>query len=496
MSSYILGIDQSTQGTKALLFDSEGRLICRYDRSHQQLINEKGWVEHNALEIYENTLQVVKELVEKSGIHKSEILAVGISNQRETAVAWDRKNGKPVFNAIVWQCSRGEEICKRIEHQGGAQLIRSKTGLPISPYFSAAKWAWILENIEEAKELEENGELCCGTMDSFLIYQLTHGKEFKTDYSNASRTQMFDIKKLCWDQEICSLFGISETCLAEVTDSNGYYGMTDFDGFLDQPIPIRGVMGDSHGALFGQGCLNNGMIKATYGTGSSVMMNIGADPVLSNSVVTSLAWGMDGTVSYVLEGNINYTGAVITWMKDDLGIISSPDETGNLAMEANEKDRTYLVPAFSGLGAPYWDSNASASVVGMTRMTKKAEFVKAGLESIAFQITDVIKTMEKESEIQIQELRVDGGPVKNSYLMQFQSDMANIPVYVPKVEELSGIGAAYMAGIGTGLYEKESLFKKIDYQIYSPVMSETEQNDRYQGWLSAVNKVLTNLSDL
>lgn len=491
MAKYVLGIDQSTQGTKALLFDEAGQLICRTDLPHRQIIDDKGWVEHDPLEIYRNTIQVVKDLIEKASVDKKDIQVLGISNQRETAVVWDRKTGEPVYNAIVWQCARGAAICEQIAAKGAEEMIRQHTGLQLSPYFSAAKIAWILQNIEGAKERAAKGELCCGTIDSWLVYKLTGGKEFRTDYSNASRTQMFNIGELKWDEEVCVQFGIPTVCLAEVTDSDGVYGETTFDGFLEQPIPIHGVLGDSHGALFGQGCLKKGMIKTTYGTGSSIMMNIGESPVYSKNVVTSLAWCMSGSVNYVLEGNINYTGAVITWLKDDLQLIQSPGETEALAESANPADTAYLVPAFSGLGAPYWDSDAKAVVYGMSRTTKKAELVRAGLESIAYQITDVVKAMEKDAGVPIAELRVDGGPTKNKYLMQFQSDMAEIPVQVPKAEELSGIGAAYAAGIAIGMYDIHTIFEGVERKKFVPAMEKEVRDKKYSGWKEAVLKALT-----
>ncbi len=491
MAEYVLGIDQSTQGTKALLFDGAGSLLGRADLPHRQMIDARGWVEHDPEEIYQNTIDVVKHLVEKTGIDKNDIRVMGISNQRETALVWDRLTGKPVYAAVVWQCARGASICEEIEGLGKADMIRGRTGLQLSPYFSAAKIAWILRNVDGVRERADRGELCCGTIDSWLVYKLTGKKEFRTDYSNASRTQMFHIGKLKWDEEICSLFKIPMSALAEVTDSNGYYGDTDLEGYLDHPIPIHGVLGDSHGALFGQGCLDKGMIKATYGTGSSVMMNIGGSPVYSDRVVTSLAWGMDGKVDYVLEGNINYTGAVITWLKDDLQLIQSPAETQALAEDANPLDETYLVPAFSGLSAPYWDSQARAVIYGMTRTTKRAELVKAALESIVYQITDVMTVMGQESGIPIEALRVDGGPTKNSYLMQFQSDMAQIPVQVPPMEELSGIGAAYAAGLGAGIYQKGQLFGKTERKEYRPAMAKELREKKYTGWKEAVSKVLS-----
>lgn len=490
MSRYVLGIDQSTQGTKALLFDGEGSLLCRNDLPHRQIIDEQGWVEHDLNEIYKNTVQVVKNLVEKSGIDKSELAAVGISNQRETAACWNKKTGQPVYNAIVWQCARGAPICERIEKQGCAQMVRERTGLQLSPYFSAAKLSWIFENVAGVREAAAAGEIAVGTIDSWLVYKLTGGRH-QTDYSNASRTQLFNIRTLCWDPELLELFGIHESCMAEVTDSDGDYGVTDFDGYLDRPIPIRGVLGDSHGALFGQGCLKKGMIKTTYGTGSSIMMNIGETPVFSDlGVVTSLAWSMGGKVNYVLEGNINYTGAVITWLKDDLKLISSPGETEALARAANKADHCYLVPAFSGLGAPYWDSQANAAISGMTRTTGKKEVVRAALDCIVYQITDVIRAMSQASGIQIGELRVDGGPTRNAYLMQFQSDMLDIPVRIPDSEELSGIGAAYAAGLSSGIYT-DAVFGRLKRISYQPNMEASVREKRYAGWRRAISMVRT-----
>lgn len=489
---YILGIDQSTQGTKGLLFDEQGELIERYDLPHEQIINHKGWVEHDPNEIIKNTILVVKGVVEKVGIVKQDILGVGISNQRETAMVWDRKTGEPVFNAIVWQCARGEKICNEIETKGYGEMIKKHTGLHLSPYFSAAKISWILKNSNELKGKSERNELCCGTMDSWLIYKLTKGKEFKTDYSNASRTQLFNIQTLSWDQEICALFGINPSCLAEVCDSNAYFGETDLEGYFDKSIPIHGVLGDSHGALYGQGCLAKGMIKSTYGTGSSVMMNIGNKPIFSkNGVVTSLAWGIDGQVNYVLEGNINYTGAVISWLQNDLKIIKSAEETEKLAELANLEDRTYLVPAFTGLGAPYWDSKATGIFTGMTRVTGQAEMIRAALDCIAYQIADIVKVMGNETGIPIQEVRADGGPTRNRYLMQFQSDMLGITVQVSKTEELSGIGAAYAAGIALNLYDKEKVFSQIRRTKYEKKMEDDKQLELYQGWRKAVQLALT-----
>ncbi len=487
--SYILGIDQSTQGTKALLFDDHGRIIGRSDITHKQMINELGWVEHDPVRIYDNTVAVVKALIEKLAINKSRIIGIGLTNQRETAVVWDRDSGLPVYNAIVWQCARGAAICKRLVPH--AAMIQSRTGLNLSPYFTAAKIAWILGNVEGAKDKSETGRLACGTMDSWLVYKLTGGKNFKTDYSNASRTQLFNITSLKWDDEICALFGISPACLAEVCDSDAYFGATDLEGYFDQPVPIYSVIGDSHGALFGQHCLERGMVKATYGTGSSVMMNIGEEPAFSKKgLVTSLAWGRKGKAEYVLEGNINYTGAVISWLKDDLGLIRDAAETQALAQAANPADKAFLVPAFSGLGAPYWKSDAAALLCGMTRTTGKAELVKAALDSIGYQIADIVNAMAEEAGLTIMELRGDGGPTRNGYLMQFQSDILNIPVRVPEEEELSAIGAAYMAGISMGFYNQQQVFADRKVTIFTPKMEDALRKERHRGWKSAIAMAL------
>lgn len=487
--TYIISIDQSTQGTKALLFDNKGKLQKRTDVAHRQIISENGWVSHDPEEIYRNTIRVVKDLVEESGIDRSMIKCLGISNQRETTLVWNKETGEPVTDAIVWQCSRAVEICERQSVKEQAQMIQEKTGLKLSPYFPAAKIAWILENTEDGRELSKKHGLCFGTIDTWLVYRLTGGKSYKTDYSNASRTQLFDIFSLKWDKKICELFGIEPEDLPEVCDSDSVFGMTDFEGFLEKSIPIHAVLGDSHGALFGQGCLNRGDIKATYGTGSSIMMNIGEKPVLSlHGVVTSLAWGMNGTVNYVLEGNINYTGAVISWLKDDVRLIDSPGETESLCGEAKQDDDLYLIPAFTGLGAPHWKSNARAMLTGITRTTGKAEIVRAGIECIAYQITDVVRAMEADSGEIVHGLRVDGGPTKNGYLMQFQSDILGSEVLVPEEEELSGIGAAYAAGIAMGIYDMD-IFKNMKCISWKPKLSKEIRDKKYSGWTEAVKRI-------
>ena len=486
---YILGIDQSTQGTKALLFNTQGKMIARADQSHRQLINKQGWVSHDPEEIFSNVLQVVKEVVQKAKIEKTQIVAVGISNQRETAMIWNRKNGEPLGLAVVWQCARGEKICQQLLKRNVGDQIKQVTGLPLSPYFSAAKFSWLLKNHAEAVQLMKDGHLGMGTMDSWLIYKLTKNSAYKTDYSNASRTQLFNIHTLCWDQKICDLFEIIPETLPEVCDSNACFGTTDFSGWLEAEIPIHAVMGDSHGALFGQHCQQAGMLKATYGTCSSVMMNTGSQPVFSKKgLVTSLAWCLDGKVSYVLEGNINYTGAVITWLKEQMQLIISSEETAKLAKDSNQYDKSYFVPAFSGLGAPYWDSEATAIFTGITRTTGKNEFIRAGLDAIAYQIGDIIRLMREEAGMPVLALRADGGPTKNEYLMQFQADILQTPVWVSAVEEISGLGVAYAAGLAAGIYQPEGIFNNRIFQEYTPHMEEEEQFEKYKGWQRAVEQ--------
>lgn len=454
-------------------------------------MTKKGWVEHDSDEIWRHLKDLIRDMLDKTEINGKAIKAVGISNQRETAMAWHRQTGKPVYRAIVWQCARGAAICEELRRKGLDSLIKNTTGLPLSPYFSAAKLAWILRRVEGAKELMDEGNLCMGTMDSWLVYCMTKGQVFRTDFSNASRTQLFDIGRLTWSDDVCRAFGIDRRALPEVTDSNGFYGKTDFDGILPEAIPIHAVFGDSHAALFGQACHHPGMAKATYGTGSSVMMNIGDKPVYSqHGLVTSLAWSLSGKATYVLEGNINYTGAAITWLKDDLQLIRSPEETMALAQAANPKDRSYFVPAFTGLGAPYWESQATGLYTGVTRVTGKKEMVRAVLDAIAYQINDVTTLMQKESGYKLPSLRVDGGPTKNAYLMQFQTDLIGCPVDVPEAAELSAIGAAYAAGLAVGLYDKDALFKDMKGISYEPAMAGDRRRELIGGWQKAISQTL------
>ncbi|MCC8101518.1 MAG: glycerol kinase [Clostridiales bacterium] len=514
---YIISVDQSTQGTKALLFDEEGKLLGREDLPHRQIVNDLGWVSHDPEEIYANTVQVVRRLLQSTRVAPEHVAALGISNQRETSLVWGKATGRPVADAVVWQCARATEVCDRVRAEwdkhvenktclDGAETIddrdtkqaqsldeqiRRKTGLTLSPYFPAAKLTWILENTEGAKEKAARHELCMGTIDTWLVWKMTDGAAYKTDYSNASRTQLFNIFDLKWDAEICSLFGIDPEDLPEVCDSDSLFGETDLEGTFPHPIPIHGVLGDSHGALFGQGCLEQGMIKATYGTGSSIMMNIGETSVLStHGVVTSLAWGMNGKVNYVLEGNINYTGAVISWLKDEVGLIASAGETEGISNAALKEDNLYFIPAFTGLGAPYWDSAATGLLTGITRTTGKKEIVRACVECIAYQIRDVVDAMCADAGMTLQELRVDGGPTKNQYLMQFTSDILDAKVLVPEAEELSGIGAAYAAGIGMGFYDNR-VFDRTRRKVYLSKMSEKMREKKIAGWKDAVRKTLS-----
>lgn len=482
---YIIGIDQSTQGTKAILVDQTGKMAGRSYRKHRQIINNRGWVSHDLEEIYQNVISVVRSVIEENKIHKEEVAAIGISNQRESTAAW-KKDGTPIGLSVVWQCDRAKNVTERLEKQISVKrMIEEKTGLPLSPYFPAAKMAWLIEN-----QIPKNEEqYCLGTMDAYLVYRLTDGACYATDVSNASRTQLFDLDRLTWDEEICGIFHICAERLPKVCDSNAQFGETTCGGYFDIPVPILSVMGDSHAALYSQGCHRKGMVKATYGTGSSVMMNTGEKRITSKSgLVSSVAWGSDGGVMYVLEGNINCAGAVISWLADDVGLIMSPEEAEPLAARANKQDKTVLVPAFTGLSAPYWDNDARALLTGMSRTTGKAEIVKAAVESIGFQITDILRAMERDSEISIAELRVDGGAIRNGYLMQFQSDMAEVAVKVPEKAEFSALGAAYMAGIKAGIYDPEQIFSQNCYTVYEPAMSSAWRQEKYKNWEQALKR--------
>lgn len=493
MNHYILAVDQSTQGTKGLLFDERGVLVCRADRPHRQLVNAQGWISHDLREIRANTLAVCRDVVAKAGVPKAALAAFAISNQRETTAAWDKATGEPVCDAIVWQCARAAALCE--QHESIAQDVLHRTGMNLSPYFPASKMQWLLENVPQAAALARQGRLALGTIDSWLLSFLCRGRPHKTDCSNASRTQLFDIRRLCWDEELCAAFGVPLDALPEVCMSDSLFGLTDLGGWLDAPIPVHGVLGDSHGALLGQGCRTPGAIKATYGTGSSVMMNIGGAPRLSSrGLVTSIAWGLGGKVEYVFEGNLNYTGAVMTWLKQDVGLIATDAEATALAYAANPNDRAYFVPAFTGLGAPYWDSHATGMLTGITRTTGRAEIAKACLDCIAYQITDLVSLMGEEAGLPVTALRVDGGPTASPYLMQFQSDMTGAKVQVPSLQELSGMGAAYAAGMALGLYDPDTVYAHVKHTEYRPAMPPQRREELYHGWQEAILKVLSYLN--
>mgnify|MGYP002578910391 CR=1 FL=1 len=490
--SYLLALDQGTTSSRAILFNQAGEIVSRAQHPFRQIYPQPGWVEHDPLEIWATEKRALAEVVGAAHIDPKRIAALGITNQRETTILWDRSTGQPVCNAIVWQCRRTASLCDTLKADGLGPLVAERTGLLIDAYFSGTKIRWLLDHVPGARERAERGELCAGTVDSWLLSFLTREKVHATDYSNASRTQLFDIIALRWDEKLCRAFGVPVEALPEVRMSDSVFGTTDLDGYLDKPIPICGVLGDSHGALFGQDCRRPGQVKATYGTGSSVMMNIGDEPRFSSGgLVTSLAWGMNGRVEYVFEGNLNYTGAVMTWLRKDVGLIENDAEATELARAANPNDRCYFVPAFSGLGAPYWDSRASGMLTGVSRTTGRAEIAKACLECIAYQITDLTELMRRDAGVELASLRVDGGPTASEYLMQFQSDMARASVEVPNLQELSGMGAAYAAGISAGIYDPDRVYEHVRRRVYAPAMDAERREELYKGWQAAVRQVLT-----
>ena len=486
MAKYIIGIDQSTQGTKVILVDESGRIADRVDTPHRQIISGEGYVSHDPEEIFRNTLKLVREILERNRVSEEDLAACGISNQRETTVPF-HTDGTAAGLAIVWQCSRAKEITARMakEDPGFAALVQDRTGIPLSPFFPAAKIKWLLEN-----DVKGDPDVRFGTVDTWLVYRLTEGKSYMTDYSNASRTQLLNLTTLDWDEDLLKGFGIRREQLPEIADSNADFGSTTFGGLLERPLPIYCVLGDSHASLFALGCHESGMTKATYGTGSSIMMNIGPERKRSrNGLVTSIAWGMDGVVSYAFEGNINYSAAVISWLKNDLHLISSPAETEPAARAANPEDTTILVPAFTGLGAPYWASDARAILTGMSRTTGRNEIIKAALESIVYQVTGILDAMEQDSGLKIGRIRVDGGASKNDYLMQFQSDLAETAVSRPELEEFSALGAAYMAGMKAGLLD-DSVFRQAASTEFTPQMSPAKRAEKKALWEDAVRRTL------
>ncbi len=490
--SLVLAIDQSTQGTKAVLFDAEGNAVEKCARPHAQIVNEQGWVSHDPEEIMTNVLAVARDACKRAGVASGEVVAVGISNQRETCLAWDRETREPLANAVVWQCGRAKSLLEELaaRHAGMAERVRELSGLALSPYFSAPKLAWLIDNEPEVAASLERGTLCLGTIDSWLTFKLTEEHTFATEPSNACRTQLLDLRDARWSQELCDLFGVPIDCLPEVRPSDSVFGHTTMGGLFSQAVPICGILGDSQAALAAQNCLAPGDLKATYGTGSSVMMQVGESPRdSSHGLVSSIAWEIGGTRSYVLEGNLNYTGAVISWLKDDMGLISDPGEVEAVIARANPDDRAYFVPAFTGLGAPWWDADATGMLTGVTRTTGRAEMVKACAECIPYQIADVIEALREDSGLAIGELRADGGVTRNRYLMQLQADAADLTVVTSSLEELSAAGAAYVAGLSCGLYEGNAIYERVSHGSYSREMGDAERFRRLDGWHDALSRV-------
>ncbi len=488
---YFLTIDQGTSGTKALIFDRSGQLICRHDEGHRQFYPNPGWVEHDPEEIFENTVTASRKVMEIAGTDASEIICISISNQRETTLMWDRRNGKPVMNAIVWQCRRGEAFCAVLEKQGKAPVVKQKTGLVLSPYFSATKAHWIINNIVDTDQQMSREDILFGTIDSYLIWRLSGGKVHATEYSNASRTQLFNIHTLSWDEDLLEMFHLDRSMMPEVRFSNSVFGET-VQGLFSEPVAIAGVLGDSHAAFFAQSCNQTGMAKATYGTGSSVMMNIGSKPVDAETVVTSIGYSFNDEIIYVLEGNINSTGATVKWLIDDIELFDSPGEVATLASSVEDTQGVYIVPALTGLSAPHWNSEVRAVISNLSRGTKKAHIARAAEESIVYQIMDVIEAMRSESSITLKELRVDGGPTRDDFLMQFQSDMGDVPVVRSRVEELSATGAMYMGGLAIGVWKSLSEVEALRSveKTFIPEVNQQWREEKYRGWKKAVRNLL------
>jgi len=493
MKDYILSVDQSTSATKAILVNKKGRIQDHTSLSHQQYYPQPDWVEHDPEEIYQNTLKAIVQVIKRSGLKQDDIAALAITNQRETVVVWDRTTGDPVYNAVVWQCQRGADICKKLREQGHEQMIQSKTGLIIDPYFSASGIKWILDNVEGAIQKARNGDLLLGTIDSWLIWKLTGGKVHATDYSNACRTMLFDIHKCAWDKDIADLLGIPMTMFPEVKYSDEVFGYLQPSADFDISIPVAGILGDSHAALFGQNCFSKGMGKATYGTGSSIMMNIGNKPLdCPKGLVTSIGWGANGKIVYVFEGNIHCTGDTISWLVNDIGLINNPKSSEEIALSVPDNNGVYLVPAFVGLGAPYWNNEARATISGMPRSTRKAHLVRAALEAIAYQVRDLVDLMTTGSGVDLIELRVDGGPTRNRFLMQFQADMLNTSINRSDTAEVSALGSAYMAGLTLGMWKNLDEIKTLrgKDEIFTGKMPEEQRNKLYNGWVKAVERAL------
>jgi glycerol kinase len=493
---YILAVDQSTAGTKAMIVDNKGDILARSSKEHKQYYPKPGWVEHDPLEIYENVKTVLREVVNKGELSPYDMKVLAITNQRETVVVWDKKTGLPIYNAIVWQCRRTAQICDDIKQKGFEVVVKDKTGLMVDPYFSATKVKWMLDNVEGARDKANRGELLLGNIDTWLIWKLTGGEIHATDYTNASRTLLFNIKSLSWDKELLDIFDIPENMLPEVKSSNDIFGGTRPGELFGVSLPISGVIGDSQGALFGQQCFEVGMAKATYGTGSSVMMNIGNSYIeSSNGLVTAVAWGIDGKVEYALEGIIHCSGDTMKWVKENLGLFQSFSEVEPMINTISDNEGVYVVPAFAGLGIPHWDAYARAAVVGMSRGSNKNHVVRAAVESIAYQIRDAVEVIQAESKIPLKELRVDGGATSNRFLMQFQADMLKANVAKASIAELSSMGSVYLAGLAAGIWRSKDEIKDLKQasESYLPQMENDLRDKYYDGWKTAVKRVLTNI---
>ena len=488
MAKYIMALDAGTTSNRCILFDERGRICSAAQREFTQIFPKPGWVEHNANEIWATQLGVAVEAMQKIGASAADIAAIGITNQRETAVVWDRTTGEPVCNAIVWQCRRTSEYCDSLKARGLTEAFRQKTGLVIDAYFSATKLRWILENVPDARARAERGELLFGTVDSWLIWKLTGGKRHVIDYSNASRTMLFNINTLCWDEDILRELDIPACMLPEPVPSSGIMGETD-PTLLGGRIPIAGAAGDQQAALFGQTCFNPGEAKNTYGTGCFLLMNTGKKPVFSqNGLVTTIAWGLNGEVTYALEGSIFVAGAAIQWLRDELRVIESAVDSEYMARKVPDTNGCYVVPAFTGLGAPHWDQYARGAIVGLTRGCSKYHIIRATLDSIAYQTNDVLTAMRADSGIELTALRVDGGASANNYLMQAQADLIGAPVMRPTCVETTAMGAAYLAGLAVGYWpDKEDVVKNwaVD-QVFHPQMDADTRTAHIRGWNRAV----------
>ena len=493
MKKYILSFDQGTTSSRAILFDKAGAIIATAQQEFTQIFPKSGWVEHDAMEIWGTQSGVARQVLEETGTRPDEVAAIGITNQRETTVVWDKHTGKPVYNAIVWQCRRTASICDELKAKGWTDTIRQKTGLILDAYFSGTKIKWILDNVAGARERAERGELLFGNIDTWLIWNLTRGKVHVTDYSNASRTMLFNINTLQWDDDILKELNIPRSMLPEVKPSSCVYGNTDEHTFGGADIPIAGAAGDQQAALFGQACFDAGMAKNTYGTGCFLLMNTGATPIISqNGLLTTIAWGIGDTVSYALEGSIFVAGAAIQWLRDQLRLVYDAAETEYYAERVEDTNGVYVVPAFTGLGAPYWDMYARGAIVGLSRGAKREHIVRATLESIAYRTRDVLSSMEKDSGITLKALKVDGGAAVNNFLMQFQADILNVPVHRPRVLETTALGAAYLAGLAVGFWKDMEEIKRnwaVD-RAFTVQMDEAARTQRYAGWQKAITRAM------